>query len=231
MAVFFREVLEEFVTPVFLGEVRRKYHYEEAQLSELQGMAEEMLPLMCEEAFWESGEAMMESGYQGELPDAEYQYVVMSLGKGIDRLQESCNEKVLLSQSYMIEVLAGELLIKGYDAYNRYIRRNTDRHVARYHFLGSEAAFPLERLPELLKELTEKVTCNSAFCMLPKKSVAFVAELTRNEKVRCQGICVGCHNGYCPNRITEDSFVRRQLAGLADMPLTYGYSRIFGIGQ
>ncbi len=231
MSALFPEVLEELTAPAFLGEVCRKYHYEDAQIGELQGVAEEMHRLICGEAFWESGEVLLGNRYQAGLPDAVYQCVVMSLGKGIDRLQESYSEKVLLSRSYMIEVLASELLVRGYDAYNRHVRGNTDRHVARYHFPGGEEAFPLELLPELLGKLTREVTCNSAFCMQPKKSVVFVAELTRDEKIRCQGICMGCHNGYCPNRITEESAVRRRLAEMADMPLPYGYSRILGIGR
>ena len=129
----------------------------------------------------------------------------------------------------MIEVLASELLLQGYAAYNRYIRKNTDWHVARYHFLGSEDDFPLEMLPDLLTELTPLITCNSAFCMLPKKSVAFIAELTQDDKVRCRGICVCCKNLNCPNRMVDDSLVEKRLSVLTDMPLTYGYARIFGL--
>ncbi|MCM1542425.1 MAG: hypothetical protein NC121_14360 [Blautia sp.] len=231
MAAFFAETLDEFLTPAFLEKVCGKFHYAEEQLSELQAAAEEMLPLMREEAFWESRRAFPGKPCRTEAPDAEFAYVVMSLGKGIDRLQESYSEKGLLTQSYMIEVLAGELLLKGYDAYNRYVRKSTDLHVARYHFPGSEEAFPLEMLPKLLGELTQDVTCNSAFCMAPKKSVAFVSELTRDENVRCQGICVGCGNLHCPNRVADDDSARKQLARAADMPLTYGYSRIFGINN
>ncbi|MCM1214712.1 MAG: hypothetical protein NC331_09130 [Lachnospiraceae bacterium] len=229
MAAFFAETLDEFPAPAFLEKVRGKFHYAEEQLPELQAAAEEMLPLMREEAFWESRSVFSGKPCRTEAPDAEFAYVVMSLGKGIDRLQESYSEKGLLTQSYMIEVLAGELLLEGYGAYNRYVRKNTDLHVARYHFPGSEEAFPLEMLPKLLGKLTREVTCNPAFCMVPKKSVAFVCELTRDENVRCQGICVGCGNLYCPNRVTDDDSVRKRLAGAADMPLTYGYSRIFGI--
>jgi len=228
VAAFFSEVLDEFLTPAFLEGVCGKFHYEEAQSAELRAVAEKMLPLMREEAFWESKRALAGESRQAENPDAVYEYVVMSLGKGIDCLQEKYGEKLLLSESYMIEALASELLIRGYDAYNCYIRKNTKWHVARYHFLGSEEAFPLEMLPGLLRELTKKVSCNSAFCMVPKKSVAFVSELTQDESVYCRGICVGCNRIQCPNRIADDSSERKRIA---DMPLTYGYSRIFGVSR
>lgn len=98
-----------------------------------------------------------------------HEQVVMSLGNGVDRLQEKYSERGLLSQSYMIEVMASELLLQGYVAYNYYIKENTDWHVARYHFLGSEENYPLEMMPDLLRELTPLITCNSAFVCCPKR--------------------------------------------------------------
>ena len=229
MAAFFPEILDEFLSSAFLEEVRKKFHYDEAQASELQVMAEEMLPLIREEAFWERKVSHGENKKQSEAGSVMYEQVVMSLGNGIDSLQERYSERELLSQSYMIEVLASELLLQGYTAYNSYIRKNTDWHVARYHFLGSEEDFPLEKLPDMLKELTPLITCNSVFCMLPKKSVAFISELTQDDKIRCRGICVGCNNINCSNRMADGSLVWKKLSAMGDMPLTYGYGRIFGV--
>ena len=53
MAAFFPNVLDKFLSPTFLEEVRKKFHYDETQIHEFQAVAEEMLPLMREEAFWE----------------------------------------------------------------------------------------------------------------------------------------------------------------------------------
>ena len=229
MAAFFSDVLDKFLSTAFLEGVRKKFHYDETQVSEFQAVAEEMLPLMRDEAFWERKVFSGANQCQGEAQSVIYEQVVMSLGNGIDSLQERYNERELLSQSYMIEVLVSELLLQGYAAYNRYIRKNTDWHVARYHFLGSEDDFPLNMLPNLLKELTPLITCNAAFCMLPKKSVAFIAELTQDDKVRCRGICVGCNNFHCPNRMADGGLVEKRLSVMADMPLPYGYARIFGL--
>lgn len=229
MAAFFPNVLDKFLSPTFLEGVRKKYHYEETQASEFQVVAEEMLPLMREEAFWERRVSLEGNKHQSEEYNMMHEKVVMSLGNGVDRLQEKYSKRELLSQSYMIEVLASELLLQGYAAYNHYIRENTDWHVARYHFLGSEEDFPLEMLPDLLKELTPLITCNSAFCMLPKKSVAFIAELTQDDKVQCRGICVGCNNLNCSNRMEDGGLVHKRLSVMTDMPLTYGYGRIFGL--
>lgn len=226
MERFFPPLLEElFVTSEFLGDVRRKFHFGEEQTADMRMVAEEMLSRMREEAFWIR--RMYPAGNRLRTRDDEtaYECAAMSLGQGVDLLQENYSEKGMLLQSYIVETLAGELLMRGYDAYNRYIMEHTDRHVARYHFPGSEDAFPLEMLPELLKDMTPRITCNAAFCMQPKKTVVFISELTRDETVHCQGICFGCNNAGCPNRIEEDSLIKKKVA---DMPLTYGYSRIFG---
>lgn len=230
MELFFPVLLEKFVSLVFLEKVRRKFHFEKEQTAEVRKVAEEMLHVLQKEAFWVRASYMWEKcPYRAENAEAAhettYEKVAMSLGKGIDFLQESYSEKGLFLESYVVEVLAGELLMRGYDAYNRYIQAHTDRHVARYHFPGSEDAFPLEMLPELLKDLTQKITCNASFCMLPKKSVVFVSELTQDEAVHCQGICVGCGNAACPNRTDDGLPIRKEMT---DLPLTYGYSRIFG---
>ena len=228
MADFFPDLLGRFLGEAFLKGVCRKYHYREGQEVELRAVAEEMLPLMQREAFWESRESGSFNGKQKETAGAAYEDVIMSLGSSLDSLQESYHEKEQLSESYMLEALASELLLMGYGAYNRYVREKRNWHVARYHFPGSEENFPLKMVPELLKGFQYQITCNTAFCIIPKKSVVFVAELTRDEQIQCESICAGCHNVQCPNRVERDFPKGGMLARVADMPLNYGYSRIFG---
>lgn len=217
MAAFFPDVLDAFLSSDFLEGVRRKFHYDDTKTAAFQAVAQEMLPLMREEAFWDSEAFSEENRQPGECADAVFESVIMSLGGGLDALQERYNENGMLSESYMLEVLASELLLKGYGAYNRYVQENRDRHVARYHFLGSEEAFPLELLPKLIQESAGRIACNAAFCLIPKKSVVFISELTRDTKVQCESICVGCHNLHCPNRTEDDSLRGRMLAKLADI--------------
>lgn len=224
MNPFFPTLLHEFISPDFLGKISKKFHFGEEQAMQIRTVAEEMLPLIREEGFW-TRKAYSLKNRQFVRESDGYDCVAMSLGHGVDLLQENYSEKGLLSESYIVEALAGELLMRGYDAYNRYIAEHTDRHVARYHFPGSEDSFSLEMLPELLKDLTQKITCNAAFCMQPKKSVVFVSELTQDEKIHCPGICAACSNVSCSNRQRENDFIRKRTP---DLPLTYGYSRIWG---
>jgi len=214
---FFPILLGEFVSPAFQENVRIKFHFGEGQAVQIREVAEEMLPVLQKEAFFVTTaypaenlshvepSGKKEDGVQSALSHSLYEKVAMSLGQGVDILQESYSKTGLLLQSYIVEALSGELLMRGYDAYNRYIAAHTDRHVARYHFPGSEDSFPLHMLPELLRDLTQEITCNEAFCMLPKKSVVFISELTRDETVCCQGICDGCGNMTCPNRVGENT--------------------------
>ncbi len=228
MEGFFPVLLDEFISVAFLNKVREKYHFDAEQAAQLHATAEEMLPKMREEAFWIRQASFANKERQSKDSDTAYENVAISLGNGVDLLQESYSEKGLLLESYMVEVLASELLMRSYDAYNRYVMEHTPYHVARYHFPGSEETLPLETLPKLLNNLTQEITCNSAFCMQPKKSVVFISELTQDETKSCKGICVGCTNNACPNRVEEDSLIRKRMT---DVPLTYGYSRIFGIYQ
>ena len=109
MADFFTDLLDGFLNPSFLEKVRVKFHYEETRSSELQAVSEQMLPLIREEAFWESNISSLQKS-----SGAEYEDVVMSLGTGIDSLQDHYSSQGMLSRSYMLEVLASEDLLQGY---------------------------------------------------------------------------------------------------------------------
>ncbi len=219
MGAFFKHVLDEFLSSAFLEEVSAKFHFGKAHQMELRSVAEEMLPLMYQEAFWERGaykklykKPLTVSDSRGGRKErfrikevdgcsgTEWECVVMSLGKGIDRLQESYSEKELIMQSYMTQALSGEVLMRGYKACARYLKKETGRYVAAYHFPGSEEGFPQEMLPDLLKTYAPGISCNSAFCMFPTKSVVFIAELTQDESKRCKSICAGCTSAMSGRR-------------------------------
>lgn len=257
MSIFFPDILDDFLKLPFLQRVKKKYHFEEHQMDELKAVAGEMLPLIRREAFWERkgwhASPTRKNVLQEEpenMPDLDkrWEAVVISLGWGVDDLQESYSRKGMLSQCYMLEALAGELLLDSYGAYNRYVQEHTKWHVARYHFPGSEEDFPLEMLPDILEAFAsqchrevadicprrdvlqyqeeaalhlprkeespclqegvrpyrqERVICNSALCIQPKKSVVYIAELTKEGEARCPGICSGCNSVRCPNRMKE----------------------------
>lgn len=234
----FADLPEKLADAHFLKGVCKKYHYQDEDYECLCSVAEAMLPLvrggLCMKhrlfAHIESGETSDDAVMSERYPAAGLccAEVAVTLGAGLDKLQAAYTENGCLSESYMVEALASELLLQAYTAYNIYVAEQTDYHVARYHFLGSEAEYPINMLPDLLKRLDAQIICNEAFCMLPKKSVAFVAELTDDETVHCRGICIGCNSRRCPNRMDEGVNIGRLISDMTDVPMSYGYSKIFG---
>ena len=112
MAAFFPNVLDKFCHLLFRGSTQ-KFHYDETQIHEFQAVAEEMLPLMREEAFWEKSVYSGKNKHQSESYSVIYEQVVMSLGNGIDCLQERYSERKMLSHSYMIEGTGRRISIAG----------------------------------------------------------------------------------------------------------------------
>lgn len=203
----FRQVIDQCVEGKFLESVCEKYHYLPEDGEQMRQTALAMQGIIQKEAFFQHG-----------LKEGEklFDSVVISLGEGIDRLQDDYSEKGELTSAYMVEILAGEILLIAYTAYNQYMERTTDCHVARYYFPGSEKEYPLTMISSMLSELNASVSCNESYCMIPKQSVAFLTLLTKDKSVRCPGICVGCGRKDCPNSTHRER------------PLPYGYARILG---
>ncbi|MBR1853267.1 MAG: hypothetical protein IJ794_09030 [Lachnospiraceae bacterium] len=202
-------------------------------------------------AGWECGEDWETQGVQALCP------VCITLGPGVDALQETYLSTDRLTEAYMVETLGSELLLKSYPQWNEQIAAQGRYRVKRYYFLGSEAKYPIEALPALLESLQVPITCTSAYCMLPKKSVAFYAELAEQvahetgiqtaqgtepqdaddqaagqpaerDEHFCEGICAGCNSTNCPNRM-EKRHGNAWETDMTDRPFTYGYQRIFGM--
>ena len=223
MQQLFSEITSLCRDEQFLHSVMKKYHYDPEEYPTLKQLAEQMMPCLETEAGWQ------DRNVEETFPKGEWSFLAVgiTLGKGIDALQENYLQDGLLTESYMIEVLSSELLLKSYQAYTKWVAGHRDLHVARLHFLGAEGAPGLENLPALLRELQLPVTCNEAYCMIPKKSVVFYAELTKDAFTKCAGICLGCGRRDCPNRMEEKENFPLRFADMTDRPLSYGYARIF----
>lgn len=233
MQTFFSEITALCRNEQFLHSVMEKYHYDPEEYPNLKRLAGEMIPCLETEAGWQDRE--IQETFPGR--DQSFFAVGITLGKGIDELQEKYLQNGFLTESYMIEVLSSELLLESYRAYTEWVVVHRNLHVARLHFLGGEISetseqkisslLRLANLPMLLQELALPVTCNTAYCMIPKKSVVFYAELTKDPFTKCAGICLGCGRRDCPNRMEEKENFPLQFADMTDRPLSYGYARIF----
>lgn len=202
----------------FLETVCRKAHYELQDIELLGTVLDAVLESMGNASFSERN-----------TDQTDIKAVVMTLGSGVDALQEEYLKKGELSEAYMVEVLGSEILLRAYGAYNRWVAKQTDFVVERYFFLGDpdRAEYSLEKLPGVLRESGLQVSCTQGYCMVPKKSVAFFAKMSPDRKVICEGICVGCGRQDCPNRMEKNMQERGN--SMLDRPLTYGYARIFGL--
>lgn len=192
-----------------LTEVMKKYHFTPDQWRAAERVAERLNMAVRQKAgFWygqtRSG-AVINSGRRSEISTAEtggsrMLTAALTLGHGVDELQEQYVQEGQLLECYMAEVLAGELLLLSYGLMNDRIKSMTGLYVAGYQFFGS-GKYPLEGMRAVLAELPgAEIICNETCCLIPKKSVVLLAELTADESVRCAGVCAGCDRTDCANR-------------------------------
>lgn len=234
--------LELAVTEGFLDAAMKKFHFDEKD----------------RDSFWKVGQqveaaAKKEAGFWYRESRGLLQ-TVLTLGAGVDALQEQYTKDGLLTECYMAETIAAELMMAAYHSFNRWVEAHTGRHVARYYFYGNREAaeqaekknravpgqekagqsdpgsFSLRAMQEVVRAFgIPQVQCNQACCLTPKKSVVFAAELTADAGVRCEGICAGCGRRDCPNRYgTEEEGWKLRWPDFADRALPYGYARILG---
>lgn len=184
------------VTEEFLDAVMKKYHFAQEDKASFRRVGRAV------EAAVSKGAAFWCAPYEKEgAAAADTLAVALTLGEEVDALQEDYTRKGLLLECYMAEVIAGELLLTAYSRFNRWVEVQDRMHVARYYFFGEQEGLALQEMPGVLERLEEaEVSCNPACCLTPKKSVVFLARLTRDETAACAGICAGCGRKDCPNR-------------------------------
>lgn len=196
------------------------WHFDRGAFPEFQEMYRALLPLLKTQidVAWE--------------PEELTAYCAITLGAGIDRLQEQCSHSGDVSGAYMLECLGSVLLQKAYDIVDELLRENTGLFVQRYVFPGdgelplSENGRILERIRgagsgesagpdggssigmESIREAgvadPPAVSCNGSYVLTPQKSVVFVAVLGADRKDR--QLCDACPSVTCPNRKNGSRF-------------------------
>ena len=147
--------------------------------------------------------------------EQERGFVVLTLGKGVDRLQESYIEKEEYLKAYCVECLGLEFLLKAYDDLKMEVKKEGE-YIQQFLYPGEQ--LPIEAMREIFLRTNPKdVTYNESFFIDPKKSVAMEVILTKEKEKESCGICEQCKNINCTSRK-----VRRELRGQ-----NYGYQRIF----
>lgn len=231
----------------FMDVVISKYHFDESDRDELMRVYEQMQICMSPYAVYKINQRV--TGIK-EIDDSQSAIVAMTLGAGIDKLSDRYEREGELSAAYMLDCISNELLMKMYVEFNSSYAKFHRRYVTKYHFLGNDIGLDkvrnlLEVLNGKASETTEKlidddnITANEYGVLFPAKSVIFYAILSENPDSVCEGICVGCGNPNCENRMkyTQTEHIAKKVMELieskektdkSNVAYNYGYQRIFG---
>lgn len=207
------ELKEHRVLPVDLCEsdlmnMCGRYHFDDTGLPLLREVYENYFRNAAVSAYF---------SWSGHIGDKAV--VLMTLGEDVDRVQSSLMEEESLSEAYMAECIAMELLMKAYGRGDDFLRERTGLWCGQYEFPGTGR--PMEDVAEIVDSFgQEEISYNGAYMLIPKKSVAYIVPLqTKEPEVkRKQSLCAGCNRTDCEKR-----------AG-SPKELNYGYRRIFSKG-
>lgn len=219
-----------------------RYHFKDTDFFKVSALYQTLLPLLRTEA------AYVRKERTKEIAEEDFFIVFLTLGSLVDELQDLYSENECVSEAYIIECLAMELLKKAYEEAVKEIQKESGKWVARLEFLGDR--YPLGLLPELEKEVGKtKISYNDNFVLSPRKSVVMLLPLADRQTGNVCRICTGCGNINCSYRETkkEEDFQEgkgnepyrdsEQRAGTESggeeqaktkKAVPYGYQRIFG---
>jgi hypothetical protein len=209
----------------FIAGIRKKYHFNENDVDELLEIYQQIQLVITPYAEYRinrhtTGVELIDRGTAAA--------VAMSLGAGLDRLQERYMREEKLSEAYMLDCISSELLLVMYKEFNSSYARFHRRYVERYVFIGD--AIPVTAMRDVLEFIAvggvkakeekpdgevdadepekklayrDAVAANEYGVLTPSKSVVFYAVLSENPASRCRGICLDCGNTDCENRYQE----------------------------
>lgn len=121
-------------------------------------------------------------------------YVIASLGKEIDLLEESYQKEQQYLKCYSLDCLSMEFLKSGYEHMQKEME-NYGYYIEKWLYTGSH--IPIEEMEHIFQKVGQKeVYYNEAFSMIPKKSVAMKLVLTK-EKIEQHTVCEACQNKSC----------------------------------
>jgi len=187
-------LLESDFSLADLRKTQERNHYTESQLEELKRVYEVYKTLF-------TGKVRYLYGCVNKyLPCEEKNSILVSitLGEEMDSMQESLQKKEKYMEGYMLDSLANDFLLKLYVRFNQIIFERYEKHIKRYFFLGDTV--PIEETNSLLRYFKFPILVgNEKYVLSPQKSVLFFAEVTKEAKERCKGICETCTSLHCNN--------------------------------
>ena len=147
--------------------------------------------------------------------------VIVTLGSGVDELQNRYTQRERLTESYMTECIGMEFLRAAYEQAAERIHAYTGRWISDFEFVGDKIPFTyMEEAFRLLEP--QEVSYNQAYMLTPKKTAVFLTNLCDERKDSYCHICEDCTYLVCPNRVKDSG------NAALGKNLTYGYQKIFG---
>ena len=217
-----------------------QYHFPEKDNVKLEAAYQMMRPLLKVRAY------SLAENVLGTLAAADYVPVLVTIGEGVDALQEVYLKRGAMSEAYRIECLSLAVLLKSYEEVAKKLQPVFGKKVSRLHFLGDDE-YPFSLLHGIYTKIRQEggqveITYNEEYAMTPQKSVALILELAPlqesgqgaeeallNKQQRKEKADALCHVHFshicesCPNVTCEYRKVKKA-------NYTYGYQRIFGKG-
>lgn len=132
----------------FIKEIINKYHFEPEAENDIISVYEKMQSCMKPYAVYRMNQR--DTGIK-DIDSRQSAIVAMTLGKGIDSLEEQLTDAGKLDEAYILECIAAELLLTMYGDFNKEYAKFHRRYVERYVFIGEE--IPVTEVPKLLKEV------------------------------------------------------------------------------
>ena len=174
-----------------------RYHFEDTQLYRIHILYEALLPVLKAEAYYEI--VQPDNGEEGALA-----LCAVTLGNGIDRMQEDCGGSQSIMDDYILECLGSTLLEKAYAELGEVLFGESGLFFESFLFPGSD--LELEWIAKILDRLSEEgravpISYNREFVLLPKKSVVFIGRL--GKKGADCGVCASCPRADCESRAAE----------------------------
>lgn len=197
-----RETLQPYMIESAYRQILSRYHFHSTEEAEIRFLTERLLQTASPVVY-----------FGRKVPEGESRLAVLvTLGIGVDNLQETYTARGELMESYMIECIAMELLKNAYEQAADIIYSHCGLWMGGFDFLGDTV--PLEKMEEVFAILKpEEISYNQAYMLTPKKTVAFYTTLTDSRKAAYCNVCSTCSHTKCVHRRGN---------------LTYGYQRIYG---
>ncbi len=221
-----KQTFQIALTPKELNEMAGRYHFDGEALPQIEALYRTVLPLLRTEAVYR----LLQNGKLASLhmPFTDVCACAVTLGAGIDRLQELYSEVGAVWENYILECIGNTLLEKAYEKLSALIWQETGLYLNEYRFPGSE--MPIETVKEILQELSEgkasSIVYNEVYTLQPKKSVVFLGIL--GERKRECSVCNGCGRMECECR-KRSVHKKDEEAFRKSENYSYGYQRIFGV--